>query len=130
MLVVLYIATGGAVGAVARYGLAGWVQNRAGFQFPWGTLSVNLVGSLLLGIALGWLDASTVTPPVRAAITIGLLGSFTTFSTFSFETLALLQDAEWRKALGYMLGSVILGIAAVYVGMVLTGLAIDPTASP
>lgn len=130
MRILLYIAVGGAAGAIARYGLAGWVHSRAGFQFPWGTLVVNVLGSFLIGVALRWLDASTATPAVRAAITIGLLGSFTTFSTFSYEAVTLLQDAEWQKAAGYVLGSVLLGIAAVYAGMAITGIAINDARAP
>lgn len=120
-MVWLYIAIGGAAGAVARYGLSGWVQARAGFQFPWGTLVVNLLGSLLIGAAVRYLEATPVTADVRALVTVGLLGAFTTFSTFSYETLGLLEDGAFARAAGYSIGSLLLGILAVYAGMVAAG---------
>jgi len=117
----LYIGMGGAAGAMARYGLAGWVQGRAGFQFPWGTLVVNVLGSALIGAALRYLEATPVSIEVRACITVGLLGAFTTFSTFSYETVALIEERAVGRALAYSLGSLLLGIVAVYVGMSATG---------
>lgn len=113
----LYIAAGGAVGSIARYGVAGWVQDRSGFHFPWGTLAVNILGSVLIGASLRYLEATSVTAEIRALVTVGLLGAFTTFSTFSYETVALLEDGAFGRALGYSLGSLALGIAAVYAGM-------------
>lgn len=113
----LYIALGGAVGAMARYGLSGWVQDRSGFQFPWGTLTVNILGSVLIGVSLRYLEASAAPVEVRAVVTVGLLGAFTTFSTFSYETVALLEDGAFARAFGYSMGSLLLGIVAVYAGM-------------
>ncbi len=117
----LYIAAGGAVGVVARYGIAGWVQERSGFHFPWGTLAVNILGSVLIGASLRYLEASPATAEVRALVTIGLLGAFTTFSTFSYETVALLEDGAFGRALGYSMGSLAFGIVAVYAGMYAAG---------
>lgn len=117
----LYIAAGGAVGAVARYGLGGWVHERAGFAFPWGTLVVNVVGSLLIGFALQYLEASRLAPEVRALIAVGVLGAFTTFSTFSYETVSLLEAGAWGRAAAYAFGSVLLGVLAVYAGISLAG---------
>lgn len=113
------VAVGGAVGAVARYGLSGGIQGLAGGTFPWGTLTVNVLGSLVLGFAIAWLQAAAVSADVRQFATIGLLGSFTTFSTFSFEAAALLRDGEWWAAAGYVAGSVGAGLVAVTVGYVL-----------
>lgn len=113
------VAVGGAVGAVARYGLSGWVQGLAGGTFPWGTFTVNILGSLLLGFAIAWLQATAFSAEVRQFATIGLLGSFTTFSTFSFEAAALLRDGEWWAAAGYVFGSLGAGLVAVAVGYVL-----------
>ncbi|HUH11865.1 MAG TPA: fluoride efflux transporter CrcB [Longimicrobiales bacterium] len=118
-MTLLYIAIGGAAGAVARYGLGGWVQERGGFGFPWGTLAVNVFGSLLVGFTLRWLEAAPFGPDVRALLVVGVLGAFTTFSTFSYETVALLQDGAWGRAAGYAFGSVALGIAAVWAGLLL-----------
>lgn len=113
----LYIAVGGAAGAVARYGLAGWVQDRSGFQFPWGTLLVNVLGSALIGAAIRYLEATPVTAEMRAFVTVGLLGAFTTFSTFSYETVGLLEEGALARATTYSLGSLLLGIVAVYAGL-------------
>ncbi|MFQ5702751.1 MAG: fluoride efflux transporter CrcB [Gemmatimonadales bacterium] len=116
-MLLIYVALGGAVGAVARYGLSGFVQHRMGSGFPWGTLAVNVAGSLLLGFIVRLFHGSTVTPELRAAVTIGLIGAFTTFSTFSYETVALLDHGEWSGAAAYLVGSVVLALAAAFVGM-------------
>lgn len=117
MILVLYVAVGGAVGAVARYGLGGWVQERAGFGFPLGTLVVNVLGSVLIGFAVRYVEVMRTTPEVRALVAVGLLGAFTTFSTYSYETVSLLEDGEWLRAGLYAVGSLLLGLAAVYAGL-------------
>jgi len=114
-----YVALGGALGALARYGISGWVYDRLGENFPWGTLVVNLVGCLALGLVIRWLQVSAVAPEVRPFLTIGVLGAFTTFSTFSYETMALLQEGQWLRAGLYMGGSVVLGLIAMVAGMAL-----------
>jgi len=119
MTMLLVVASGGALGAVARYLASGWVQDLAGGFFPWGTFAVNAAGSLLLGFSLVWLQGTMASPEARQFVSIGFLGSFTTFSTFSFEAGALLRDGEWWRAGGYTLGSVGLGIVAVVAGGVL-----------
>lgn len=111
----LLIATAGALGAVARYGLSGWIQDRVAF-FPWGTLAVNVLGSFLLGFAFRYLEATTLPPEWRQATTIGFLGAFTTFSTFSYEAVAMAYDGDWTGAGAYVLASVGLGLAAVVAG--------------
>lgn len=115
------IAAAGALGALARYGLGGWVQAR-GAGFPWGTLLVNVLGSFLLGFLFRTLEAMAATPEVRQALTVGFLGSFTTFSAFSFELVGLVQSGEWGRALLYATGSVLLGALAAAAGLVLAGL--------
>lgn len=114
-----YVALGGALGALARYGISGWVYDRMGESFPWGTLVVNLVGCLALGLVIRWLQVSAVSPEVRPFLTIGVLGAFTTFSTFSYETVALLQEGQWLRAGLYMGGSVVLGLIAMVAGVAL-----------
>ena len=114
-----YVALGGALGALARYGISGWVYDRMGEAFPWGTLVVNLLGCLLLGLVIRWLQVSAVSPGMRPFLTIGLLGAFTTFSTFSYETVALLQEGQWLRAGMYAGGSVVLGLVAMVAGMAL-----------
>jgi CrcB protein len=121
MNALLAVAAGGALGAVARYLGAGWVQDLTGGFFPWGTFVVNAAGCLLLGFSLVWLQATLVSTAMRDLVTIGFLGSFTTFSTFSYETVAMLRDGEWWRAGGYALGSVALGLVAVVAGGMLAG---------
>lgn len=120
-MVAVYVALGGAVGALGRYGLGGWVQSVAGGPaaagvLPWGTFVVNVSGSLLIGFALRAFTSFELAPEARAFLTVGLLGAFTTFSTFSLETVALLDDGRWSAALAYSLGSVLLGVFAVVMG--------------
>lgn len=114
------IAVAGALGALARFGLAGWVQARTG-AFPWGTLVVNVTGSFLLGLVFRTLESMAATAELRQAITIGFLGSFTTFSAFSFETVALAQTGAWGKAVAYAGGSILLGVLAAVAGMAVAG---------
>jgi CrcB protein len=94
MVKIIYIAVGGAIGAVVRYGMSGWVQNISRGGFPMGTLCVNTLGSLLIGLFWGLTELTPVSPAVRLFFAIGFLGSFTTFSTYSVETLGLLRDKE------------------------------------
>jgi len=110
--VLTYIALGGLLGTVARYGLQGWVQERAGSAFPTGTVVVNILGSLVLGFAMRYTTGSTiVSPEMRAAITIGFCGAFTTMSTFAFESQALLVDGDYWRAFLYM-GATLIGCLA------------------
>jgi CrcB protein len=113
----LWVAAGGALGAVARYGIGGWVQRSAGLAFPWGTLTVNAVGCLLIGFLMVWLRVTSGTADARAFLITGVLGGFTTFSAFGWETVALAQEGAWGRALLYALGSVLLGVATVVLGI-------------
>ena len=116
-MTLLVVAAGGALGAVGRYLTTGWIQGLTGEFFPWGTFAVNVVGSLALGFGLIWLQASVASAEARQFVAIGFLGSFTTFSTFSYEAVAMLRDGEWWRAGGYIAGSVVIGLAAVILGM-------------
>jgi CrcB protein len=116
-MTMLIVAAGGALGAVSRYVATGWVQDVTGEFFPWGTFFVNAAGSLALGFALVWLQTTVSSTELRQFIAIGFLGSFTTFSTFSYEAVALLRDREWWQAGGYVAGSVALSLLAVVIGM-------------
>ncbi len=112
-----YIAAGSALGGVGRYLLGGLVQRLLSGTFPAGTLVVNLTGSFLLGLFLRYaLDTPTLTPELRAFLTIGFCGGYTTFSTFSYETLLLLEDGEWTRAGLYAGLSVLLALAATALG--------------
>lgn len=113
----LLIALGGSMGAVLRYLLSGWAQNALGGLFPWGTLFVNVVGSFLLGVFLEASTQSAVAVELRWFFAIGVLGAFTTFSTFSNETLGMLREGDWMMALTYALGSLVAGVAAALVGV-------------
>ncbi len=125
-MTVLLIALGGALGAVARYALGGLVHSFAGPDFPWGTLVVNVLGSLLLGFSFRYLEASALSAEFRSFLVIGLIGAFTTFSTFSYETAAMLQDGEWSRAGLYMGGSVLLSLTAVLAGFALAAFTLPP----
>ena len=116
-----YIALGGILGTVARYGLQGWIQTRAGATtFPVGTLTINLMGSLVLGFVLRYATGSTViSPEVRGALTIGFCGAFTTMSTFSYEAMTLLRDSQYWHAGLYMGGTILGCLTAVIVGTAL-----------
>jgi CrcB protein len=117
-LIALGIA--GAFGALARYGVEGWVSQRAGSAFPWGTFVVNISGAFLLGFLFTLLtERLALAPWLRSAVTIGFLGAYTTFSTLCFETFRLAEDGEILVALANMLGSVTAGFVAVYLGVVL-----------
>lgn len=118
MTTILAISGGGAIGAVLRYGLARWVQTATGLGFPVGTLSVNLLGSLAMGFASVWmLERSSLPPEARLFVLTGLLGGFTTFSAFSVETLALLEDRQLFQALLYVALSVTACVGAAWIGM-------------
>jgi CrcB protein len=108
----------GAAGTLARYGLQGLAQQRTGPDFPSGTLVVNLAGCFVLGgIAQYGLTHLSIPPEWRIGIAVGFFGAFTTFSTFSWEAVQLLEDGEWARAMTYVLSSVIGGLLAVVLGM-------------
>ncbi|MDZ4865363.1 MAG: fluoride efflux transporter CrcB [Gemmatimonadota bacterium] len=114
-----YVALGSAVGGMSRY-LIGLRLGHAGF--PWATLAINISGSFLLGILLRVpLLPSAMSPEVRAMLTVGLCGGFTTFSTFTAETIRLAQDGVWSKAVGYVAASVLLGLLAGLAGLAIGG---------
>ncbi len=114
----LLIALGGSVGAVLRYLLAGWGQRLINGAFPLGTLIVNSTGGLVMGFLVGVLTGPLlVREEIRLMLLVGFVGSFTTFSTFGYETLALLEDREWGGAALNVAVSNGVGIAAVLAGI-------------
>jgi CrcB protein len=118
---VLAIAGGGAAGALLRFWVSTGVYAWLGKNFPYGTLAVNVLGSLLMGfLFVMMIDKLTLGPAWRAAVLVGMLGAFTTFSTFSIETMSLLEEGELIKALMNVLLSVGLCLIATWIGM-LTG---------
>lgn len=120
MKILACIALGGAFGAVMRYGASLGVYAVLGRGFPWGTLFVNVAGSLLMGmLSILMLERYNIGPEWRAAVLVGVLGSFTTFSTFSIETLNLLEQGDVMRAAGNILVSITVCLAAVWFGVVL-----------
>ena len=120
-----FIAAGSAVGGAARYLLGMFVQSRVATPFPVGTLLINIIGSLILGFIIRWtMDTTTVSPEVRGMLTAGFCGGFTTFSTFSYETVRLMEDGDYRRAAWYVSASVTLSIVAVFAGFALARVAL------
>lgn len=115
----LYILVGGAIGSVLRYWISGIAQKIFAASFPSGTVAVNCIGSFAFGF-LAEITSETmfVTPEARAFIFIGLLGAFTTFSTFSWELYELIREASYYKALFYFLSNVLGSFALVFAGVV------------
>lgn len=118
MKMILAIAAGGAVGAVARHFAAHFVASWAGHGFPWGILAVNVLGSLVMGMlveamALVWSPSMEL----RAFLVVGILGSFTTFSTFALDTVTLMSRGQTIVAAGYIGVSVIVAVLALMAGM-------------
>ncbi len=108
----------GAAGAVARYACSGWALRILGTGFPYGTLVVNVLGCFLLGLLTRYGQASTAIPDHwRTGLQIGLLGAFTTFSTFGYETLMQLENGDWRGAMLNVAANVLVGLAAVWLGV-------------
>jgi len=117
-----WIALGSAIGGAARYWCTGFAARILGETFPWGTLCVNVAGSFIIGFFAtltgpdGRVFASTTT---RQFAMVGLLGGYTTFSSFSLQTLNLVQDSEWLQAGGNIVGSVVLCLLGVWLGHIL-----------
>jgi CrcB protein len=114
-MMTLWVGLGGALGTMARYQLDGWIQRRLGSGFPWGTLAINVLGSFLLVLLMHLaLRTEILRPEVRITLTTGVLGGFTTYSTFNYETLRYLQEGAW--------GLGVLNLAATLLGCLLAGL--------
>jgi fluoride exporter len=118
MRTLLLIAFGSALGGVARNGMSAWLSERTGEGFPWGTLAVNVLGSLVVGALAAVGDSPRIGLSVEARqfLMIGVLGGFTTFSAFSLQTLRLIQDGDWARASANVVLSVGFGLAAAAIG--------------
>lgn len=118
MQMLIAIAAGGALGALARHYVAGTVMRATGYGFPYGTFTVNMLGSLLMGVMITAFALKFETSQeLRGFLTVGLLGSFTTFSTFSLEGALLIQRGDWYSAALYTAGSLVLGVSCLFAGM-------------
>jgi len=122
MLAVLLVGIGGAIGSLARYGVSVAVGRLWGSPFPLGTLLINIAGSLAMGVLVGML--ARLLPPnqneIRLFAAVGVLGGFTTLSAFSLDAVTLVERGEWNQALLYAVLSVVVSIAALYVGLLIT----------
>jgi fluoride exporter len=112
-----YVMAGGALGAGARHLVGAAILARLGPGFPWGTLSVNLVGGLLMGLLVGMMARTGAGEPVRLLLGVGVLGGFTTFSAFSLESWRMIEGGQMLVALGYVTASVVGAIAALGLGL-------------
>ncbi len=120
---VFLVGVGGALGAVARYGLGGLVHRYTSPHFPYGTFVVNVSGCLVFGVLAGLAEQRFVLgPQARAFLLIGILGGFTTFSSFTFESFQLLRDAEYARAIANVAGQVLVGLIALWAGFVVARL--------
>ncbi len=117
---ILIIGIGGFLGAIARYGIAIWIGQRWGRSFPLGTFVINVTGSFLIGLLMTLMTERIIeNPQWRLLFVVGFLGAYTTFSTFEYETGALLKDGEWLYAGLNVIGSVIVGFIALKLGEVI-----------
>jgi CrcB protein len=115
----LVIGIGGFLGANARYLLAGWATRQFGFAFPYGTFIINISGSFILGLFMTVLQPRFLSPYYRLFFAVGFLGAYTTFSTFTYETLLLMQNGQNLLASVYVVSSTIVGLVGVWLGFLL-----------
>jgi CrcB protein len=117
----LAISIGAVLGANTRFLLGGWVMDRMGSEFPYGTLLINVSGSFIIGVLYAIMERQGAPDWVRPLVMVGFLGAYTTFSTFSLETLALAERGAWIAAAVYIAGSVAASLTAVWLGVTLVG---------
>ena len=119
-MVYLMIGIGGVLGANARYLLSGWAANRFGTVFPYGTIIINVSGAILLGFLMAFLqDRAFVHPNYRLFLATGFCGAYTTFSTFTYESLVLMQNGSFLLAFINLFGSLAVGMIGVFLGFAL-----------
>ncbi|MBI5231603.1 MAG: fluoride efflux transporter CrcB [Coriobacteriales bacterium] len=115
---VVGVFLGAGIGGALRYVLGGWIADRWGASFPWHTMVINVGGAFLLGLLMALsVDQQVVSPQVRLLVGVGVLGGFTTFSTLSYESIALLEQGLVAQGLANMFGSAVLGLVAVLAGL-------------
>ena len=118
MRLALWIGLGSGLGGMLRYLISGWIASRVGQTFPWGTITVNVIGSFSIGLLAALSDSQRWigSPEMRHFLMLGFLGGFTTFSSFSLQTLRLVQDGEWWPAVGNVVGTTALCLLFVLIG--------------
>jgi len=119
---VFLVGTGGFLGANARYWLGGWIQSKLGPSFPWETFMINVSGSLIMGIFMGLMISENWNPNWRLFFAVGILGGYTTFSSFSYEAINLITKGSYLYGLGYIVGSAVLSLFGAWLGLVLARL--------
>lgn len=125
-MLVIYAAAGGAIGAALRYLAVSRITHWVGATFPYGTMAVNILGSLLMGMLISWLTYSLPhSNELRTFLAVGVLGGFTTFSAFSLEAMQLLNKGDVMSASGYIVGSVMLSIVALIIGLSVTKMVLN-----
>jgi CrcB protein len=115
---VVYVALGGAIGASARYLVSNWMASWFGTDFPWGTFFANISGSFLIGIVLVLVEGGSLPSEFRLLVAVGILGGYTTFSSFSYESLQLITSGAIFATFLNMLGQLALGLLFVYLGVI------------
>lgn len=120
MIKILFIGLGGAIGAISRYLLSGWFQSKYDSLFPLGTFMVNMIGTFLLGfLFVLFTEKYLLNSTLRSVITIGILGAFTTYSTFSIETINLIEISMWKSAILNVVLSIFVGLIFGWLGIML-----------
>jgi len=116
MMNLLWVAAGGALGAVMRYLVSMQIAAETGARFPWGTLTVNMIGCLVIGMMWSVTEHKTASEGLLLFLIVGMIGSFTTFSTYGLEGIQLIQSGKWLAGFGYVLISNIAGLLLVLIG--------------
>ncbi len=120
MVALLWVGLGGFLGSIARYLLSGWAAARWGVIFPWGTFIINISGSFILGFFLAFAqERPWVHPQARLLFAIGFVGAYTTFSTYTYESIRLMMNGQFALAAAFFVGSVVFGLVAVFAGVAL-----------
>lgn len=120
MKIILLIGAGSFIGGISRYLLSQLIQPKSETGFPYGTLSVNLIGCLLIGIVFGIAEKGNMSTEVKMFLAAGVLGGFTTFSAFSNQTFGLMSIGQYGQAIAYVLTSVLLGLVLTFFGYIIT----------
>lgn len=117
MKIVLFVGLGSFIGGISRYLVSVFIQNKFLSTFPYGTLAVNIIGCFLIGIIYGFSERGNMNAEWRIFLATGIMGGFTTFSSFSNETVSMLRDAQYLQAFSYIFFSVIIGLAVTFAGI-------------